>query len=104
MDLQPRTNAQRQADYRKRRRATIDDLFTMRGLPALPAIATIPGWARWKEAMTRIVYQMEMIETEMTTYYEERSDRWQESDQAETFYERREALRIILELAQDWPE
>jgi hypothetical protein len=84
--------------------AVIDLLFSMRGLPDLPAIATIPGWARWKEAMTRIVYQMEMVENEMTQYYDERSDRWQESDQADTFYERREILRHIIESTQEWPE
>ena len=104
MNPHPRTNAQRQADYRKRRRAIIDELFTMRGLPAIPAIVNIPGWVRWKEAMTRIAYQIEMVETEMTQYYDERSDRWQESEQAEAFYERREALRCILETVQEWPE
>jgi len=54
--------------------------------------------------MTRTAYQMEMIETEMTQYYDERSDRWQQSDQADTFYERREMLRHIIEFAQEWPE
>ncbi len=104
MSPQARTNAQRQADYRRRRRAIIDELFTMRGLPSLPAIATVPGWTRWKEAMTRIAYQLEMVEGEMTQYYDDRSDRWQESDTAETFYERREVLRQIIESVQEWPD
>lgn len=103
MNPSTRTNAQRQADYRRRKSAIIDELFSMRGLPNLPAIATIPGWTRWKEAMARIAYQMEMIETEMTQYYDERSERWLESDNAETFDEHRETLRQIIETVQEWP-
>lgn len=98
------TNAQRQAAYRRRRRAIMDDILSMRGLPPLPAVSTIPGWPRWKEAMTRIVAQMEVIENEMNEYYDERSERWQESDKAETFYNNRELLRTIIDFAQDWPE
>jgi hypothetical protein len=100
----PLTNAQRQAAYRSRRRAAIDDIFAMRGLPSLPAIATIPGWPRWKEAMTRIGAQMEVIESEMTAYYGERSERWQESEQAQAFDENREILRQLIESVQSWPE
>ena len=54
--------------------------------------------------MARIAYQLELIEAEMTQYYDERSERWQESDNAETFYERREILRQIIESVQEWPE
>jgi hypothetical protein len=67
------TNAQRQAAYRRRRRDMIDDILSMRGLPPLPAVSTIPGWPRWKEGMARIVAQMEVIESEMTDYYNERN-------------------------------
>ena len=98
------TNAQRQAAYRRRRRDMIDDILSMRGLPPLPAVSTIPGWSRWKEAMARIVAQMEVIENEMSEYYDERTERWQESNKAETFYNNRELLRAIIDFAQDWPE
>jgi hypothetical protein len=98
------TNKERQAAYRKRRRDIIDNILSMRGLPPLPAVSTIPGWPRWKEAMARIVAQMEVIETEMSEYYHERTERWQESDKAETFYNNRELLRTIIDFAQDWPE
>jgi hypothetical protein len=97
-------NAGRQAAYRKRRRAQIDDLLTMRGLPALPAVATIPGWPRWKEAMGRIAVQLEVIEREMTDYFDERSERWQESERAEAFDESRNILRTIVESCQAWPD
>ena len=53
--------------------------------------------------MTRIGYQMEMVETEMTQYYDERSERWQESDIAEEFDERKEALSQIIEAVKEWP-
>ena len=98
------TNAQRQAAYRRRRRALIDDLLTMRGLPSLPALSTVPGWPRWKEAMARIAAQIEVIEAEMDDYYNQRSQRWQESEQAEAFSENLDLLRALLESAQDWPQ
>ncbi len=98
------TNAQRQAAYRRRQRDMVDELFSMRGLPLLPAVSSIPGWPRWKEAMTRIGAQMEVIESEMSAYYDDRSERWQESDQAQMFYERLEILRQLIESAQSWPE
>jgi hypothetical protein len=98
------TNAQRQAAYRKRRRSVIDEILAQRGLPTLPAIASIPGWPRWKEAMERIVYQMQMVEDEMSDYYDQRSDRWQESERADRFQESLDALRVVIETAQGWPD
>jgi hypothetical protein len=97
-------NAQRQAAYRKRRQALIDDILSMRGLPSIPAVSTIPGWPRWKEAMKRTAYQMQSIEQEMADYYNERSERWQESDRAEEFDEKLEMLRVIIESAETWPD
>jgi hypothetical protein len=97
-------NAERQAAYRKRRRDMIDELFSMRGLPSLPAIATIPGWPRWKEAMGRVAYQMQAIEREMSDYYDERTERWQESERAVEFDEKLEMLRILTESAEAWPD
>jgi len=79
------TNAQRQAAYRIRRRAIIDEILSQRGLPPLPAISTIPGWPRWKEAIARIAYQMQMVETEISDYYDQRSDQWRESERADQF-------------------
>lgn len=99
--------ARRQAAYRRRRQERIDYLLAMRGLsslPALPAISTIPGWPRWKQAMARIAAQIEIIDGEMTDYYDARSERWQESEQASAFEQNREVLRVLIETARDWPE
>jgi hypothetical protein len=98
------SNAERQRAYRRRKRDRIDDILSMKGLPSLPAISSIPGWPRWKEGMTRIAAQMEVIESEMTDYFDERTERWQESDKAETFDQNLNTLRILIEKAQDWPE
>jgi hypothetical protein len=98
------TDAQRQAAYRRRRRDMIDGLMSARGLPPLPSVSTIPGWPRWKEAMSRIAAQLEVIDDEMTDYYDERSERWQESERAESFDESLNILRTIMETAQAWPD
>jgi hypothetical protein len=82
----------------------IDGLMTARGLPPLPAVSTIPGWPRWKEAMGRIAAQLEVIESEMADYYDQRSERWQEGERAEAFDENLNVLRTIMESVQIWPD
>jgi hypothetical protein len=47
---------------------------------------------------------LEVIEREMTDYYDERSERWQESERAESFDESLNILRTIMETAQAWPD
>ena len=54
--------------------------------------------------MERIVYQMQMVEDEMSDYYDQRSDRWQESERADRYQESLDALRVVIETAQGWPD
>jgi hypothetical protein len=82
---QPRkhsSHAERQAAYRSRRREALAAHLDQKGLPPLPAVSTIPGHARWRQAMSNIEAQMMRIEAEMEAYYEERSERWQQTDKA----------------------
>jgi hypothetical protein len=103
---QPRkhsSHAERQAAYRKRQAQTLSDLLQpAKSLPPLPAVSSIPGTTRWRQAMTAIEQQMRTIEAEMETYYDERSERWQGSDRGEDFQQRIEDLRAALELVTEW--
>jgi hypothetical protein len=52
--------------------------------------------------MAAIERQMRTVEAEMESYYDERSERWQESERGEDFQQRIEDLRAALELVTEW--
>lgn len=103
---QPRkhqTHAQRQAAYRQRKaQALSEKLQQQNQLPRLPAIASIPGWTRWRQAMAAVEQHMQSVEAEMQDYFDERSDRWQESERAEEFEQKLEELRTAIEIVEQW--
>ena len=95
---QPRkyaSRAIRQAAYRQRTRQSQDNLLTQRGLPAGPAIPSMPGTARWSAAIKQSESLIAMVIEEMQDYHDDRSEAWQESPQAEAFLERMEVLQEL---------
>lgn len=97
---QPRKHASpaaRQAAYRARCQQAHQEQLQARGLPTLPAIPTLPGTARWQAALAQAHHLLEAICTEMQTYADERSDAWQQSERAQEFTERLDALEAIHE-------
>ena len=97
------SHAKRQAAYRKRHNEAMNQQLRDKGLPALPAVSTIPGATRWRQAIANATELLVMVAQEMETYFDERSEQWQESDKAESFRERLEtvceARDMITELA-----
>ena len=65
-------------------------------MPALPAVPSIPGTARWRATLLAAQELVQMIVDEMSEYYDERSETWQESDAAELFQERQQELEEAL--------
>jgi hypothetical protein len=98
------SHAQRQNAYRKRREQARHLQMAAKGLPVLPALPTVPGWARWNQAMGNMYELMTLVQDEMQTYFEERSEQWQESERAEVFQELVEALTNLCQQAEDWIE
>jgi hypothetical protein len=95
---QPRkyaSSAQRQAAYRKRQ-AQGDCTGLTAGLPSLP------GYRRWNKAVASACQLLEIIRDEMQDYYDQRSERWQESERGEDFQERIESLSTIVDDTNDW--
>lgn len=77
--------AARQASYRRRcSQARLGEL-SARGLPALPAVPTIPGKARWRQAIASADALLSMVEQEMNDYYNDRSETWREGQQVRSF-------------------
>ncbi len=91
-------NAKRQAEYRKR----LAKAASARTLPGLAGLPTAPGMARWGKAVARAAAALEHIHDEMQTYYETRTERWQESDRGEAFQERMESLEDKIANLDDW--
>lgn len=86
------SHAHRQAAYRQRRREALDRQLRDKGLPPLPAIPTIPGAPRWRQAIANATDLLSMVANEMEAYCDDRSEQWRDSDRGESFHERLDAL------------
>ena len=95
------SQAQRQAAYRRRCKEASRLQLREKGLPELPAISTIPGTARWNQAIAHAIQLLSLVEQEMQAYYDDRSDAWLESDRADQFQERLEAVSQALQSVED---
>ena len=89
--------AARQAAYRQRCEQARRTALAAKGLPSLPAIATIPGGARWKASLTSAQELIAETLSEMRDYFDERSERWQESPRGDEHQERIAAVEAILD-------
>ncbi len=87
---QQRAYRERQAEARQAERAA-------KGLPAAPAIPTIPGKARWEALIASALSALDASRDEMQVYFDERSESWQESERGEELRERIENLERIIE-------
>jgi len=91
------TRALRQAAYRQRTRQSQDNLLLQRGLPLGPAIASMPGTARWNAAIKQARGLVETVVEEMQGYHDDRSEQWKETTQASSLIERMDALRELID-------
>lgn len=90
-------HAARQAAYRARCAEARQSELKARGLPHLPAIATLPGVPRWNKALQSARCLLATVSEEMQSYYDERSEAWQESERGESFAERQEAIAMLVD-------
>src|SRR5436190_1773954 len=96
---QPRkheSNALKQAAYRRRQATAHNEQMRSKGLPALPALAQIPGRVRWRRAIENAGALLEQTVTEMRSYYDDRSEPWQETVRAEALTGQIETLESLL--------
>ena len=88
--------ALRQQAYRARQQQARLVERQEKGLPPTPAIATLPGERRWQALLTQAQAALACVQTEMQDYYDARSEAWQDSERAETFTQRLEALETLI--------
>ena len=91
------TDAERYAAYRQRKKEARISELQVKGLPALPAVPTMPGTRRWLGLMEQARYALTTMHDEMDHYLQERSEKWQESEAGQAFQERIDNPEIILD-------
>jgi hypothetical protein len=97
---QPRkhnTNAARQEAYRARCEQARQIALQAKGLPSLPTIATIPGWARWNASFTVAHALIADSLGQMQGYFDDRSESWQESERGEEHQEQIASVEVALD-------
>jgi hypothetical protein len=92
------SHAERQAAYRNRCKRARNAELAAKGLPAMPAISTMPGWPRWNAALNMAHEIISTTASEMQDYFDDRSEAWQESEQADAHQEKIEAIQAILDM------
>jgi hypothetical protein len=90
------SNAEKHRAYRERQKAARLQELQAKGLPLLPMIATMPGAARWTALQETARRALATMREEMQSYYDERSESWQESDKGEEVQRRIDALDSLL--------
>ena len=72
---------------RQRQQQARSDEQQAKGLPPLPAIATLPGMARWKALHAQASAALDTMQAEMQDYFDVRTEAWQQSDKGAAFQE-----------------
>lgn len=96
-------HAARQRAYRARQDAARLADQQARGLPPAPPLPTLPSRARWHALLTRARLALETARDEMQTYYDARSETWQEGERAALLTDHLEALEQLLADLADLP-
>ena len=68
-----------------------------KGLPPAPPVPTLPSRARWQALLTQARLALETTRDEMQSYYDARSETWQEGDRAAALLGQIENLEQALE-------
>jgi len=101
---QPRkyvNRAAQQAAYRQRQASSQQELLSLKGLPPLPAIPTLPGQARWRAMIGQAPLLLSEATQEMQTYHDDRSEQWQNGPRAEELLARLEHLQEAIASLQE---
>ena len=88
--------AARQRAYRERQVQIRLDERNQKGLPAVPALPTMPGDRRWQTLLEQAQSALSCVQMEMQAYYDDRSEAWQEGERGESMQERLDSAESIL--------
>jgi hypothetical protein len=91
----------RQAAYRCRQAKARDQERAEPRLPSLPPLTNMPGTVRWNAVIRRCTDLLALIRDESASYYDDRSEAWQEGDRGEEHAERVEVLTELVNGLED---
>ena len=91
------STADRQKAYRQRQAEARAAERAAKGLPPAPAISTMPSTQRWQAMIANARTILAALEEEISTYSQERSESWQETDRASNLRAAQEQLSDILD-------
>lgn len=89
-------NAAKQRAYRQRQAGARRAEREQKGLPTAAPIPTMPSMPRWTTALAHAFDLLQQTRDEMQSYYDERSETWQESDKGEEFQRKLDTLESIV--------
>ena len=101
---QPRKYANRaaqQAAYRARQENALQVTLALKGLPSLPVIATMPGWARWNASFRSAHEMIADSLGEMQDYFDDRSQSWQDGERGEEHQEKIASVEAVVDALSD---
>ena len=101
---QPRKYANRaaqQAAYRARQENALQVTLALKGLPSLPVIATMPGWARWNASFRSAHEMIAGSLGEMQDYFDDRSQSWQDGERGEEHQEKIASVEAVVDALSD---
>ena len=93
--------AARQQRFRRRQADARRTEQQAKGLPALPAIPTMPGNARWSAMIDQARTLLSLAVIEMQNYHDDRSEQWQDSAKAEEMLAKLERLEETMAQLQE---
>lgn len=100
-EKQREQTAARQQRFRDRQKQAHRMEQAAKGLPALPSITTIPGRSRWNKSLLSAHLLIQQVNDEMQSYYDDRSEVWQEGEKGAGFVERQEEVEAVLNQLDD---
>ena len=95
------TRAEIQKAYRDRQKQTREEELKQKGMPASRPIPSMPSTPRWTAMLDAARAQIEAAKDEMQTYFDERSEEWQNSEKGEAMQEQLERLDTAIEALEE---
>jgi hypothetical protein len=89
--------AAKQRAYRDRQAQARTTERQTKGLPAAPAIATMPSRARWQALLQHAQHALQTIQDELQAYADARSDAWHDGERAAAVADQLDHLAGILD-------
>jgi hypothetical protein len=91
------SDAERQAAYRERSKEKQVGV-ALASLPSAPGIANMAARRRWQTLLESARSSLSLLQGEMATYYDDRSEAWQESERGENHQSDLENIEEVLTL------